>query len=69
MLPEAKNTDWFNNPRTIRADALRWSSDDKLFADLIDKILVLDPKKRLTASEALDHDWFWTHPFPKEPSQ
>ena len=40
-------------------------SDD--VADLLDKLLVLDPEVRLTADEALDHDWFWTDPMPAEP--
>ncbi|SPO24164.1 related to cyclin dependent kinase C [Ustilago trichophora] len=37
-------------------------------ADLIDKLLVLDPKKRLTAQQALEHEWFWTKPFPADPA-
>ena len=45
------------------------SYDTEIFADLLDKILVLDPKRRLTADDALDHDWFWTEPFPTEPSR
>jgi len=28
------------------------------------KLLMLDPTKRLTAEEALDHAWFWTSPLP-----
>ncbi|ORX77787.1 Pkinase-domain-containing protein [Basidiobolus meristosporus CBS 931.73] len=36
--------------------------------DLLNKILVLDPKKRLTAREALDHDYFWYEPLPANPS-
>ncbi|ORY55735.1 kinase-like domain-containing protein [Leucosporidium creatinivorum] len=91
-IPGASNTNWGDQPRTIRADALsfvssfsfsrsfelaltfsptcaaRWSEQDHLFADLLDKILVLDPQRRLTASQALDHDWFWTDPMPMEPS-
>jgi serine/threonine protein kinase len=43
------------------------SYDTEIFADLIDKILVLDPKRRFTANDALDHDWFWSEPFPTEP--
>ncbi|EST09220.1 Protein kinase domain protein [Kalmanozyma brasiliensis GHG001] len=35
-------------------------------ADLIDKLLVLDPRKRLTAQEALEHEWFWTKPYPAD---
>lgn len=35
-------------------------------ADLIAKLLALDPAARLTADEALDHDWFWTAPMPAE---
>lgn len=44
-------------------------SNSELFGDLIDKLLVLDPKRRLTAVEALDHPWFWSDPYPEEPSR
>lgn len=37
-------------------------------ADLIDKLLVLDPRQRLTAKQALEHRWFWTAPFPADPN-
>ena len=32
--------------------------------DLIDKLLVLDPTKRIDSGSALDHDFFWTDPMP-----
>jgi len=37
--------------------------------DLLDKLLTLDPKKRITAAQALDSDYFWTEPLPCEPSE
>jgi len=37
-----------------------------LAADLMDKLLVLDPKKRLTAFSASDHDYLWVEPLPAE---
>jgi serine/threonine protein kinase len=38
-------------------------------ADLLINLLKLDPAKRLTASDALDHPWFWTAPLPEEPHE
>lgn len=32
--------------------------------DLLDKLLTLDPEKRLDADTALDHDFFWNDPMP-----
>jgi cyclin-dependent kinase 9 len=32
--------------------------------DLLDKLLVLDPRKRYGAVSALKHDFFHTHPMP-----
>ncbi|WFD29853.1 [pyruvate dehydrogenase (acetyl-transferring)] kinase [Malassezia sp. CBS 17886] len=37
-------------------------------ADLIDRLLMLDPCKRMTAAEALEHEWFWTKPYPADPA-
>ncbi|GAA6064689.1 hypothetical protein JCM10212_002407 [Sporobolomyces blumeae] len=56
---------WTNGGRSIRAEANHCAGE--LFADLLDQILVLDPQRRLTADEALDHDWFWSDPYPTEP--
>ncbi|TFK49340.1 Pkinase-domain-containing protein [Heliocybe sulcata] len=35
--------------------------------DLLDKLLTLNPRERITASEALDHDYFWSDPLPADP--
>jgi len=35
-----------------------WSQVSDLAKDFISKLLVVDPTKRLTAEEALDHPWF-----------
>merc|ERR1719384_673409 len=37
---------------------------DQYACDLIDKLLSLDPSKRLDADNALNHDLFWTDPMP-----
>lgn len=34
--------------------------------DLLDKLLVLDPTKRLDSDSALNHDFFWTDPMPAD---
>ncbi len=37
--------------------------------DLLTKLLSLDPLNRPTASEALDHEYFWSDPMPCKPEQ
>ncbi len=39
---------------------------DQFGLDLLDKLLTLDPKKRIDSDEALDHDFFWTEPMPSD---
>ncbi|TFK28536.1 Pkinase-domain-containing protein [Coprinopsis marcescibilis] len=36
-------------------------------ADLLDKLLVCNPKERITAAQALEHEYFWTDPLPADP--
>ncbi|KAI0766248.1 kinase-like domain-containing protein [Irpex lacteus] len=35
--------------------------------DLLDKLLTCNPRERITATQALDHDYFWTDPLPADP--
>ncbi|KAH9911999.1 Pkinase-domain-containing protein [Amylocystis lapponica] len=53
-----------------------WSDYDSLLdvraigpetCDLLDKLLIINPKERFTATQALDHDYFWTDPLPADP--
>ena len=37
---------------------LRWKNASEEVKDLIEKLLIYDPRKRLTAKEALKHEWF-----------
>ena len=54
--------------RKIR-ERLKHYVKDPLAVDLIDKLLVLDPKKRLDSDSALNHDLFWEEPMPCDLSQ
>ncbi len=45
------------------------SSMDKCAADLLSDLLALDPAKRLTAEEALEHRWFHVDPAPATPHE
>ena len=40
--------------------------DDKA-KDLLCKLLIMDPGRRMNAGDALDHDWFWSDPMPCDP--
>ena len=51
--------------RKIR-ERLRHYIKDAFAVDLIDKLLSLDPKKRLDADAALNHDIFWEDPMPSK---
>lgn len=65
-LPDAKKVRFDTTPRRVRDE---YSHYDTVAADLLDKLLVLDPTKRLTALEALEHDYFYTAPLPADPTE
>jgi len=35
--------------------------------DLLDQLLMINPKERITAAAALEHEYFWTDPMPADP--
>jgi len=45
-------------------DRLKNYVNDPYACDLLDKLLTLDPNKRIIANNSLDHDFFWTDPMP-----
>lgn len=51
-------------PRTIK---MKFVSVEPETVDLLDKLLTCNPKERITAAQALDHEYFWTDPLPADP--
>ncbi|KAK7094813.1 cyclin-dependent kinase 9-like [Littorina saxatilis] len=49
--------------RRVR-DRMRGFMKDELAVDLVDKLLCVDPSKRIDSNKALDHDYFWSEPLP-----
>ena len=47
-------------------DRLKFYVKDPYACDLLDKLLTLDPSKRIDADTALNHDFFWTDPMPSD---
>jgi len=50
-------------PNTLRERFRNVNCSDKA-VDLLEKLLVLNPEKRITAKECLEHDWFWENGNP-----
>ncbi|KAL6050229.1 Cyclindependent kinase, variant 2 [Balamuthia mandrillaris] len=63
---------WKSIPRVQYRPRLKQTFVEKVgeqAADLICKLLALDPEQRISASDALDHDYFWSTPMPCSPSE
>ncbi|XP_003387081.1 PREDICTED: cyclin-dependent kinase 9-like [Amphimedon queenslandica] len=50
-------------------ERLRHFVEDPYALDLIDKLLMLDPRKRIDADSTLEHDFFWKDPLPTDLSK
>ena len=67
--PGVQNLELYNKlelPSSSRRviSRLRPYTNNQMACDLIDKLLCLDPSKRIDANSALEHDFFWTDPMP-----
>ena len=69
-LPWASSAFWNSSPLTCinkkkkkKKDIIQpRTSFDRQFLDLLQRIFVYDPRRRITAKEALRHPWFSTSP-------
>ena len=74
VWPEVQNLELYKNihnnlqkgmGRKVR-ERLEVIVGDRHAVDLIDKLLVLDPKQRIDSDSALNHDFFWQEPMPSD---
>lgn len=75
VWPKVDNLDLFskmelprNQKRKVR-ERLKPYVKDAYACDLLDKLLILDPSKRIDSDSALNHDFFWTDPMPGDLSK
>jgi len=54
-----------NSKRKVKERLVAYMKDQHAL-DLQDKLLTLDPSKRIDSDEALNHDFFWTDPMPQD---
>ncbi|KAL0280533.1 UNVERIFIED_CONTAM: hypothetical protein PYX00_001795 [Menopon gallinae] len=70
VWPGVENLELYNKmdlPRGQKRkvkDRLKPYVKEMYACDLLDKLLVLDPSKRLDSDSALNHDFFWSDPMP-----
>ncbi|KAI7888873.1 kinase-like domain-containing protein [Mucor mucedo] len=63
-LPDARKTRCKNTVRRVRRE---YYNCNHAATDLLDKLLILDPTKRLICLEALEHTYFWSLRLPANP--
>jgi len=47
----------------------KFGSLEPMAKDLLRKLLMMDPENRITADDALDHEYFWSDPVPATPAE
>ncbi|XP_031402106.1 cyclin-dependent kinase C-2-like [Punica granatum] len=70
--PDASKMPWYNNfkptrPMRRRLREVFKHTFDRHALDLLERMLTLDPSKRISAKDALDAEYFWTDPLPCDP--
>ncbi|KAJ7871358.1 kinase-like domain-containing protein, partial [Mycena leptocephala] len=64
-LPGCEGVKRFNqHPRKLKPS---YEHIGKETCDLLDRLLTCNPRERITAAQALEHDYFWTDPMPADP--
>ncbi|XP_031776674.1 cyclin-dependent kinase 9 isoform X2 [Nasonia vitripennis] len=70
VWPGVENLELFNKMELVKhqkrkvIDRLKPYIKDAYACDLLDRLLTLDPSKRIDSDSALNHDFFWTDPMP-----
>ncbi|KZT50148.1 hypothetical protein CALCODRAFT_488922 [Calocera cornea HHB12733] len=64
-LPGCEGVKHFGRARSGGSNMSLSSMEDTV--DRLDKVLLLDPHRRITAAQAIDHEWFRTDPLPADP--
>ncbi|CAK9303668.1 unnamed protein product [Gordionus sp. m RMFG-2023] len=72
VWPNCEKLELYNSLSLIKdhrrkvKERLRTYVKDAQALELLDKLLVLDPSKRIDSDESLNHDFFWTDPMPAD---
>ena len=67
-LPDYSKVQLKMEKRSLREYLETKKLDDPVI-DLVDRMLVMDPKQRITARDAIEHEYFKTDPLPCLPSE